>query len=305
MSDAARQSLQPILAVTIVVYMAAMYAIGFWAKGKVESEEDYLVAGRRLPFSLATLTLLATWFGAETILATPDEVRQEGLRATAMDPLGMGLCLILAGLLLAGPLWRMGLLTLGDFFRVKFGPAAELLASLILVPSYFGWIAAQFLALASVMELFFDWDPVWGLAVVAIFGTGYTLLGGMWSVTLTDAVQMVLIFAGLLVLGGSVFAELGGGSMSAGVARLAEHDAEMLSLLPRESIPEFLGWLNVLAIGALGSLPGQDLAQRMFASRSPRVAQASCIAAGGLYWFAGAMPVLLALAADLVFPEAA
>lgn len=303
MPDAALEALRPVLAVTIAVYMAGLYALGVWAKGKVQDEEDYLVAGRRLPFSLSTLTLLATWFGAETLLATPNEVRSGGLRETAMDPLGMGLCLVLGGLLLAGPLWRMGLLTLGDFFRVKFGRPAELLSSLILVPSYFGWVAAQFLALAEVMELFFGWDPRWGLVVVAVVGTGYTMLGGMWSVTLTDSVQMVLIFAGLLLLTGTVFAELGGGDVAAGVARLADHDPEKLILVPTEKIPEFLGWLNVLALGALGSLPGQDLTQRMFASKSPRVAQASCVAAGVLYWVVGLLPVALALAADVLFPQ--
>lgn len=303
MSDAAREALQPILAVTIVVYMAAIYALGFWAKGKIEDETDYLVAGRRLPFSLATLTLLATWFGAGTLLTTPQQVQTGGLRETALDPLGVGLCLILAGLLIAGPLWRMKLLTLGDFFRVKFGRGAELLASLILVPSYFGWIAAQYLALAAVMELFFGWNPAWGLAVVAVVGTGYTLLGGMWSVTLTDAAQMMLIFVGLLILTGAVFLTLGEGDLIDGVASLSRHEDEMLVVIPQTSQQEFLAWLNVLAIGALGNLPGQDLTQRMFASKSPRVAQWSCIAAGVLYWFAGLLPVMLALAAGLVFSE--
>lgn len=305
MNEAVRGSLQPILAVTIVVYMLGMYAIGVFAKGKVENEEDYLVAGRRLPFSLATLTLLATWFGAETLLTTPGEVAHEGLRVTALDPLGVGLCLVLAGLFIAGPMWRMSLLTLGDFFRVKFGRTAELLASIILVPSYFGWVAAQFLALSEVMHLFFGWDPSWGLVIIAIVGTGYTLLGGMWSVTLTDAVQMAFIFFGLLVLTEVVFVELGKGSLAAGILELKRHDAEKLILVPRESRAAFLGWLNVLAVGALGNLPGQDLMQRMFASKSARVAQASCVAAGVLYWLVGLLPVMLALAAGLLMPETA
>src|SRR5688500_18695059 len=103
MNDDVRASLQPILAGTIIVYMIGMYAIGVFAKGKVENEEDYLVAGRRLPFSLATLTLLATWFGAETLLTTPGEVVEDGLRVTALDPIGVGLCLIIAGIFIAGP----------------------------------------------------------------------------------------------------------------------------------------------------------------------------------------------------------
>lgn len=303
MNEAVRASLQPILAVTIIVYMIGMYAIGVFAKGKVEDEADYLVAGRRLPFSLATLTLLATWFGAETLLTTPGEVASEGLRVTALDPIGVGLCLVIAGFLIAGPMWRLKLLTLGDFFRLKYSRSAELLASLILVPSYFGWVAAQFLALAEVMELFFDWDYSWGLVVIAIVGTGYTLLGGMWSVTLTDAVQMAFIFVGLLVLTDVVFAELGNGSAIAGFAELKRHDADKLVVVPRESRDAFLSWLNVLAIGALGNIPGQDLMQRMFASKSARVAQASCVAAGVLYWAVGLLPVMLALAAGLLMPE--
>ncbi len=303
MNDDVRASLQPILAGTIIVYMIGMYAIGIFAKGKVENEEDYLVAGRRLPFSLATLTLLATWFGAETLLTTPGEVVEDGLRVTALDPIGVGLCLVIAGIFIAGPMWRMGLLTFGDFFRVKFGRAAELLASLILVPSYFGWVAAQFLALAEVMHLFFGWEYSWGLVVIAVVGTGYTLLGGMWSVTLTDAVQMAFIFFGLLVLTDVVFMDLGNGSLVAGFAELKRHDADKLVIVPRESRDAFLSWLNVLAIGALGNIPGQDLMQRMFASKSPRVAQASCVAAGVLYWLVGMLPVMLALAAGLLMPE--
>jgi Na+/proline symporter len=280
-----------------------MYAIGIFAKGKVEDESDYLVAGRRLPFSLSTLTLLATWFGAETLLTTPGEVVADGLRVTALDPIGVGLCLVIAGIVVAGPMWRLKLLTLGDFFRLKFGRAAELLASLILVPSYFGWVAAQFLALAEVMHLFFNWDASWGLVVIAIVGTGYTLLGGMWSVTLTDAVQMAFIFFGLLVLTDVVYAELGNGSVLAGIAELKRHDADKLVLVPTESRDAFLSWLNVLAVGALGNIPGQDLMQRMFASKSARVAQTSCIAAGVLYWAVGLLPVMLAVAAGLLMPE--
>lgn len=303
MNDDVRDSLQPILAGTIIVYMIGMYAIGVFAKGKVENEEDYLVAGRRLPFSLATLTLLATWFGAETLLTTPGEVVEDGLRVTALDPIGVGLCLVIAGIFIAGPMWRMGLLTFGDFFRIKFGRGAELLASVILVPSYFGWVAAQFLALAEVMHLFFGWEDSWGLVVIAVVGTGYTLLGGMWSVTLTDAVQMAFIFFGLLVLTDVVFMDLGNGSLVAGFAELKRHDADKLVIVPRESRDAFLGWLNVLAIGALGNIPGQDLMQRMFASKSARVAQASCVAAGVLYWLVGLLPVMLALAAGLLMPE--
>lgn len=297
-------SLKWLLGVTMGLYVLGMYAIGYYAQGKVKGTEDFLVAGRKLPLSLAWMTLLATWFGAGTLLAAADEVRREGLSAAALDPFGAGVCLLLAGLFFAGPLWRMKLLTLPDFFRRKFGTAAELVASAIMVPSYFGWIAAQFVALAGVLQLFFGIDPSVGLVLVAIVGTGYTLMGGMWSVTLTDAVQIVLVLVGLMVLAVVALANLGDGSLLGGLARVGnETDATMLQPFPTESLAALLGWLGVFLTGALGNLPGQDLMQRVFAAKSASTARWACLVAGICYLTFGLLPLLLALVGNLMFPE--
>ncbi|MBW3538880.1 MAG: sodium:solute symporter family protein [Planctomycetes bacterium] len=278
-----------------------MYVLGYYAQRKIHDNEDFVVAGRRLPLSLAWMTLLATWFGAGTMLTAADEVRHEGLRAAALDPFGAGLCLLLAGAFVAGPMWRMGLLTVPDFFRRRFGGTAELVSALVLVPSYFGWIAAQFVALAEMLELFFDMPRGTGIALVALVGMGYTLMGGMWSVTLTDAVQIALLLAGLVILGGVVLSELGRGNLFAGVERLwNETPAEKLVFVPRESAAAFWGWAGVLAAGALGNLPGQDLMQRVFAARSEQVARRSCYIAGVMYLAFGAIPVGLGLAVNVL-----
>jgi Na+/proline symporter len=295
-----------LLAITIVVYMIVMYWIGYVAQRRIQDEEDFLVAGRRLPLSLAWMTLLATWFGAGTMLTSADEVREGGLQRAALDPLGAGVCLIIAAFLVAGPMWRMKLLTVPDFFRRRYGPGAEMMCSLIMVPSYFGWVAAQFTALAEVFHLFFDLPVVWGILLVAIFGTGYTLMGGMWSVTLTDAVQITLVFAGLLVMLWVVLWELGQGDPVAGWHRIgAETEPTRLQWFPRDDGVAMLGWLGVFAIGALGNLPGQDLMQRVFASNSERTAKMACLVAGVLYLVFGAIPLILALSADLLFPDSA
>lgn len=296
--------LQWLLAITMVLYVIAMYIIGYFAQRRIQSTEDFLVAGRKLPLSLAWMTLLATWFGAGTMLAAADEVRREGLRAAALDPFGAGTCLLLAGLFFAGPLWRMQLLTVPDFFRRKFGVPAELIAACIMVPSYFGWIAAQFVALAGVLDLFFGMDPIVGLTLVAVVGTGYTLMGGMWSVTLTDAVQITLVLVGLIVLSVVTLAELGGDSLWSGLLRLRqETDPAMLQPLPLESLAAFVGWIGVFLTGALGNLPGQDLMQRVFAAKSERTARWACLVAGIVYLTFGLIPLFLALAGNLLFPD--
>ncbi len=299
-------NLKWLLAGSMIAYVVVMYVIGYFCYRQVNTEEDYVVAGRRLPLSLAWMTLLATWFGAGTLLTAADEVRHEGLRAAALDPFGAGLCLLFAGLFVAAPLWRMSLLTLPEFYRRKYGPGAELTAALIMVPSYFGWIAAQFVALAEVLHLFFDIPVAAGLPIIAIIGTGYTLMGGMWSVTLTDAVQIVLVLAGLIVLAATVLIKLGSGSLFAGLERLAaDLPAEKLVIVPSESLSEFVTWVGVLAIGALGNVPGQDLLLGIFAAKSAKVARRACFIAGTAYLVFGALPLVLALAANLVFPEGA
>jgi Na+/proline symporter len=220
-----------------------------------------------------------------------------------LDPLGAGVCLIIAALLVAGPMWRMKLLTVPDFFCRRYGASAELVSSLILVPSYFGWIAAQFTALAEVLNLFFDIPMGWGIVLVAVVGTGYTLMGGMWSVTLTDAVQITLVLVGLIVLLWVVLWELGQGDAIAGWARIgAETQADRLRLLPSNGGIAVLAWLGVFAIGAFGNLPGQDLMQRVFACNSERTARLACLIAGGAYLLFGAIPLVLALASNLLFP---
>lgn len=297
-------SLRGLLATVIVLYVGLMYGIAWYAQRRICNAEDFLVAGRRLPFSLAWLTILATWFGAGTLLAASDEVRREGLVAAALDPLGAGSCLLFAGLFVAGPMWRMQLLTVPDFFKRKFGPRAEKLASLILVPSYFGWIAAQFVAVAGMLELFFDLDPRIGLLLVAIIGTGYTLMGGMWSVTLTDAVQMTLLALGLIVLTWTTLNHLGDGQLMEGFLRIGrETPPDKLVLLPVGELGAFVAWLGVFATGALGNVPGQDLMQRVFAARSERAARWACITAGVIYLALGSLPLVLALSANLLFPE--
>src|SRR5690606_4353387 len=117
------------------------------------------------------------------------------------------------------------------------------------------------------------WDLTTGILVAAGVGTAYTLVGGMWSVTLTDVFQMAVVAVGLLVLGAAVTSTLGDGSMARGIARFFERtSADRLELVPLESSAAFAVWTGALFAGAFGNLPGQDLTQRIFAARSERTA---------------------------------
>lgn len=294
-----------IFAGALAVYVLAMYAIGFAAQRRVKNVEDFVLAGRRLPVSLAAITIIATWFGAESLMTTADEVGNEGLRKAMLDPIGISACLMLAGFFIAGPMWRMKILTVPDFFFRRYGKAAEILSSLIIVPSYFGWVAAQFVALAQLLDVFFGVPREWGIVAVATIGTGYTLLGGMWTITWTDAVQMTFILLGLLLLGHAVLVELGDGTMASGVARMQRDiPAERWRIAdPPTFWRDTLTALSALAIGALGNLPMQDLMQRIFSAKSDRVAKHACLIASVGYLLMGVLPVGAGMAAHLLLPN--
>ncbi len=292
------------LGITIGIYVVLIYALSLWARYKIRNSEDYVVAGRRLPLSLAWATLLATWFGAGTMLAAADEVARGGLHRAALDPFGAGVCLLLAGIFFASKLWRMKLLTLCDFFARRFGRFAEVTSACLMVPSYFGWVAAQFVALAGMLNLFFGLPMTAGIVLVALVGTGYTLLGGMWSVTLTDALQILLVAIGLVALAYEALFQLGGGSLGAGWDRLiGSLPPESLQPVDVQSLAGFYVWLTAFLIGALGNIPGQDLMQRIFAAKSARVARWACLLAGAAYLLLAMFPLLLGLVAKSLFLE--
>lgn len=289
-----------ILAATLIAYLVLLLGLSLWAQGRIQDAEDYIVAGRRLSFSLATGTLLATWFGAGTLLATADEVHEAGLGGTILEPYGPGLCLILTGLFYAGPLWRARILTLQDFYRDKFGSRVERVATLFTI-GYLGWIAAQLVGVAGVLQLFFDIPLTWGIVATAAFAAFYTLLGGMWSVTVTDFAQIVLVVAGLLVLTFRFLMAVGAGDLGAGFSQVFEASSEeRLSLLPADRLPELLQWTGLALSGTIGLIASQDLLQRVFSARSERVARQACLTAGTLYLVLGSSSVILGLGAHLV-----
>lgn len=288
-----------LLGTVIILYIIFVYAISYYAERRIKNVEDYVVAGRRLGIWLSWPALLAIWFGAGTILTVSTEVANNGMQQISLDPLGAGVCLLIAGFFFAKPLWKMGITTLSDFFRIKFGQAAEVVSALIMVPSFFGWIAAQFVALAQILYLFFGLPLNVGALLVTIVGTGYTMLGGMWAVTLTDATQIWLVLVGLVVLTASALASIGHGDITLGFANVIHcvqaTAPQKLTVIPTHNHGELWTWMSLFTAGALGNIPSQDLMQRMFSAKDEKVAQTACYIAGAGYILFGSFPIILGL----------
>jgi Na+/proline symporter len=159
-----------------------------------------MLAGRSLPLVLSSSAMFATWFGSETVFGASSEFLKGGLYAVIEDPFGASLCLVLFGFFFARKLYKMDLLTLGDFFKMRYGKRTELVASIFLAPPYVGYIAAQLVAMGLILNVVTGMAVWEGVVLSAFVVTFYTYIGGMWAISVTDFVQSIIIIAGLLVL---------------------------------------------------------------------------------------------------------
>lgn len=290
----------PLLA-AILGYLAVQLGIGVWASRRVHTEDDYLVAGRRLGYPLAVLSIFATWFGAETCIGAAGEIYREGISFTSAEPFGYGLCLIFMGLVFAVPLWRRKLTTLPDLFRQQFSVPVERLAALILIPGSILWAAAQVRAFGHVLSSASSLDVDFAITAAAAFVILYTAVGGLLADAVTDLVQGILLVLGLLIVGIAAVAHLGGvqdaaAAVANGLGSGIPHGATRASLLDT---------VEAWAIPVCGSVVAVELVGRVIAARTPEIASRSSVVAGVMYVAVGLIPVFVGLTGAAIVPDLA
>jgi SSS family solute:Na+ symporter len=285
----------------VIIYWIISVAIGIYAAKWVHNSKDFAVAGRRMPMYIVTATVFATWFGSETVLGIPATFMKEGFSGIIADPFGSSLCLILVGLFFARPLYRMNLLTIGDYYRKRYSRPVEMLTTLCIVVSYLGWVGAQIKALGLVFNVVSlgAIDVQTGMIIGASTVLVYTVLGGMFSVAITDFIQMIIIVLGMLYIGWAVSGIVPGGA-EAVIAHAAANDK--FQILPKPELKDILWFLAAWITMMLGSIPQQDVFQRVQSAKDENTAARSSILGGCMYFLFAFIPMYLAYSASLIDP---
>lgn len=285
----------------VVIYLLVSIGIGLYAATRVHNAKDFAVAGRSLPMPVVTATVFATWFGAEAVFGVSATFVKDGLRGVVADPFGASMCLIIAGIFYGTKLYKLNVLTLGDFFRMRYNRTVEVLTTLCIVISYLGWVSAQIKALGLVFSVVTDGaiSPTAGMILGAAIVLTYTTFGGMLSVAILDFVQMGVVMGGMLYIGYLV------SGMTGGVDAVISHAsaAGKLDFFPSASAVEWLTFLGAWLTMMLGSIPQQDVFQRVTSARSARIAITASILGGVLYFCFTFIPMFIAYSATLIEPE--
>jgi SSS family transporter len=283
----------------VVLYMLATVALGLYASLRVKDSKDFMVAGRSLPLYMSFACVFATWFGAETVLSVSAKFAHKGLGFVSGDPFGASFCLVLVAIFFTRTFYRLGLLTIGDYYHQRYGKLVEIITSLGIACSYFGWTSAQLSALGLVINVLF---PAISLNQAILIGsvivTFYTLFGGMWSIALTDVVQTAAIVIGLIVVAMLLGQQAGGFDK---VVAAAQAEGK-LTLFPHLTTSAWMVFIGEFLTMSLGSIPQQDVFQRVTSARDEKTAFLGTLG-GGLFYFAFSfVPMFIAYAATVIDP---
>jgi len=292
-----------VLLTLVIVYLLVTIAIGLMAAKRVQNSADFAIAGRHLPMAMIVTTTFATWFGSETVLGIPAKFVNGGLHGVVEDPFGAGFCLIFVGLFFAGKLYRMTLLTISDYYRERYGRLVEVICSLIIMVSYLGWVSAQVTALGLVFNVLSNnlISIELGMVIGVVSILAYTLFGGMWSVAITDFIQMIILVVGLSIL--AVFAadQAGGADKVVNLAL----SKDLFKFFPEPNFKEMAFFFAAAITIMFGSIPQQDVFQRVMSANSLEAATRGPVIGGICYILFAFVPMFLVVSAMLIMPEKA
>jgi solute:Na+ symporter, SSS family len=288
------------LLVFVILYLVGTMAVGIYAGTKIKNTTDFAVAGRSLPLVMVITTTFATWFGAETVMGIPAKFVEGGLNAVVEDPFGASMCLVLVGAFFAARLYKMNLLTIGDFYRQRFGEGVEIFCSIAIILSYLGWVAAQITALGLVFSILSGGEiaPAMGMFIGTSLVLVYVLVGGMLAVAWTDFIQMIVLVVGLSLIAVMASEQAGGADkvLDMAVAK------DWFNIAPEPTVHGWIFFIGTAITMMLGSIPQQDVFQRVMSAKDSDTARKGAIIGGFSYLAFAFVPMFIVASALIIMP---
>ncbi|MFZ9496393.1 MAG: sodium:solute symporter family protein, partial [Candidatus Methylopumilus sp.] len=285
----------------VSLYLLVTIGIGIFVSSRVKNTKDYAVAGRHLPLPIVTATVFATWFGAEAIFGVSSTFVKEGLNGVVADPFGSSLCLIIAGLFFSSKLYKLNIITLGDFYKARYNRSIEVLTTIAIVISYLGWVAAQIKALGLIFNLITDEfiSEQMGMIIGTLIVLTFTTFGGMLSVAILDFIQMIVVIGGLLYIANAI-SQLTGGIAPVIASAATNHK---LDFFPKGDIWTWITFFGTWITMMLGSVPQQDVFQRVTSAKTAKIALYGSILGALIYFTFTFVPMFIAYSATLIDAE--
>ncbi|MER2008186.1 MAG: hypothetical protein ABS939_12120 [Psychrobacillus sp.] len=277
----------------IIVYMIAMVGIGFYAKTKIKSSEDYHLAGRRLGPIMLAGTLAATEIGGGSSVGVASKAYGEWGLSAGWYVVSAGIAIILVSFV--APFMRRALATtVPEIIGRRYGKSSQLIASILSIVASSALTAVQITATASIVHVLTGFSLSWAILISGTVVVFYTFLGGMWSVTLTDFVQFFIIVFGFAIAVPFAFSGAGGFEY-------------VMNNIPKEQLGfTKIGWPTILGFIVLYFMTfstGQEAVQRYYSAKDEKTAVWGSVLCGVLMSVYAFIPAVLGLIALVAFPN--
>ena len=275
-----------IVTAVVIVYLIAMLFIGWYSSTKINSNTDFMVAGRRLGPLLMAGTLAATEIGGGSSLG----VVQNGMSGYGLSAawyiITMGLAFVI--LSFVAPKFRAATVkTVPEYFRRRYGKESGFVTAIIMLLPLIGLTAGQFIASSVILSTMLGISYKLSVIIVAVVVTIYSIMGGLWSVTLTDFVQVFLIILGMLAAVPFALNYAGGWNA-------------VMTNVPAETMDLFAGYdlfgiisLVIMYVGTFSV--GQEAVSRFYAAKNETAAKQGAWLAALLNFIYAFIPTVLGI----------
>jgi SSS family solute:Na+ symporter/sodium/proline symporter len=251
----------------IIGYLVILIGVGAYRSRYVKTQDDFMVAGRRLSARVLVGTLLATWIGSGSIIASAGLAFDKGFPALWFDA-GVWVAIIIL-YLIAGRARKLAQYTVPDILEIRYNKYARVLGTVVTMVAYTAIVSYQFRAGGMVLNMITGISVDQGIIITALFVIGYTVLAGMISVVYTDVVNGVIMIVGLFVA--LPFLLDSGGGWSEIASRLPEAHFEVLGEL---TLLQALGYSLPTMLLLLGE---SGMYQRFFSAKDSATAKRSVV----------------------------
>lgn len=286
--------MQTLNIVIIALYLVGMVLFGWWGRRRTQDTEDYLLAGRRLGPWLYMGTMSAVVLGGAATVGGVGLGYVYGISGMWLVA-AIGVGVLVLSLAFAPILQRLKIYTVSQMLTLRYGSEATQVSSIVMLAYTLMLAATSTGAYASIFVVLFGWDRWLAIVVGGAIVLAYSVIGGMWSITLADMAQFLIMTLGMFVLMLPISMSQAGGW----TGMRDRLDAEFFDLggIGLQSI------ITYFVIYTLGLLIGQDIWQRVFTARSPQVARWGGTASGIYVILYGVAGALIGMAAAVALPD--
>jgi SSS family solute:Na+ symporter len=248
----------------VAVYLVGMLAAGFWSQRRATTQDQFLVAGRSVGPVLYSGTLAAIIIGGGATVGGVKLGYTYGLSGMWLVSM-YGLGMIVMALVLVPRILELKLYTIAEILQRRYGPGARIAGGVVMGCYDFMIVVLSILAVGAIAEVIGGISRVEAIVLCSAVMIAYSVLGGMWALTITDIFQFVIkTFGILLVLLPAAIVRAGG-------------LGHMQQVLPDGFFSlGHIGWDRVasfVTLYFLGILIGQDGWQRVFTAKNVKVAR--------------------------------